>query len=80
MPEPAKKPSIRGKVAVMNMAAMGVVLTKNPLRGVPGELATAQNATPNEEGGLLGIRKRLGMAKVNAVAASGSILSFVNVP
>jgi hypothetical protein len=69
-----------GKLDVFNAGERGVVITKSPIHGADGDLLKAQNAAPNPEGGLSGIRKRFGMAAVNAVAAGGAIYSIFNIP
>jgi hypothetical protein len=79
MPAADKAVEPSGTVATYNLGELGVVLTKSEVHGEDGELAKAQNAMPNSEGGLSGIRKRLGMAKLNASAAAGAIRAYVNV-
>lgn len=69
-----------GSIATYNLGEEGVVITKSPVHGKDGELARAQNAVPNPEGGLAGIRKRQGMVALNGVAAAGAVLALVNVP
>jgi hypothetical protein len=66
------------KIATYNFGEKGVVVTKSPVHGEDGELAIAQNATPNPEGGLSGLRKRIGFQALNASAAAGAILAFIS--
>lgn len=69
-----------GKLGTYNLGELGVVITKSQVHGQAGELARSQNAVPDLEGGLVGIRKRQGMAALNSAAAAGAILALVNVP
>jgi len=66
------------KIATFNLGEKGVVITKSPVHGEDGELAWAQNAVPNPEGGLSGIRKRFGFRALNTTAAAGGILAFIS--
>lgn len=61
-----------------NLGELGVVITKSPVHGQDGELATAQNAVPNPEGGRSGLRKRFGFKTLNTTLAAGPILSFMS--
>lgn len=67
-----------GKIATYNLGEKGIVITKSPVHGEDGELAIAQNAVPNPEGGLSGLRKRHGFRALNATAAAGGILAFIS--
>lgn len=67
-----------GKIATYNLGEKGVVITKSPVHGEDGELAVAQNSVPNPEGGLSGLRKRIGFRALNASAAAGGILAFIS--
>lgn len=69
-----------GHIATYNLGENGVVLIMSPVHGEDGELSAAQNATPSSELGLAGLQKRRGMVKLNANAANGALLSFMNVP
>lgn len=66
------------RIATFNLGEKGVVITKSPVHGEDGELAAAQNAVPNPEGGLSGIRKRIGFQALNDTAAAGAILAFIS--
>jgi len=66
------------RLATYNLGEKGVVITKSPVHGEDGELALAQNAVPNPEGGLQGIRKRIGFRALNVTAAAGGILAFIS--
>lgn len=66
------------RLLTFNLSEKGVVITKSPVHGEDGELVVAQNAVPNPEGGLSGIRKRFGFSALNASPASGPILAFIS--
>lgn len=68
------------KVGVFTLGKFGLDLVSTPLHMDEGSLDTAQNVemVPLELED--GIRKREGMAKVNAVAAASAVLSFHNIP
>jgi hypothetical protein len=74
----AKSQIQTGKIATYNLGEKGVVITKSPVHGEDGELALAQNSVPNPEGGLSGLRKRIGFRALNASAAAGGILAFIS--
>lgn len=69
-----------GKLDVYNLGENGVDVVKSPLHQADGDLIQAQNAMPDPAGLEGGIRKRGGMAKVNAIALTGSIGGAVHVP
>jgi hypothetical protein len=68
-----------GKTNVYNVGELGIDVVESPVHTPDGALLSAQNAQPAPielEGGL---RKRDGLAKHNATAAAGAILSGFNV-
>lgn len=69
-----------GKIDLYNMGEHGVDVVKSPLHEADGDLFKAQNAHADPAGLEGGIRKRDGMAKVNAVALTGAIEGMYNVP
>lgn len=69
------------KINIFNLGEKGVVVAKDPLHVVDGELMQSQNAIANNpDEGLGGLEKRGGMSKLNSSAMSGAVQSLVNVP
>jgi hypothetical protein len=70
-----------GKLNVFNLGERGVVLTKDPIHTVDGEVIQAQNAISSPESGLGGLESRPGMSRVNSGAmAGGAVQGFVALP
>lgn len=71
-----------GKLSVFNLGEKGVNVVRSPIHLTDGELTQAQNAQFDQTGQEGGIRKRDGMAKVNAAAlgAGASISGIMPVP
>jgi hypothetical protein len=70
-----------GKLNIFNLGERGVILTKDPIHTLDGDLTQAQNALRSIEGGLGGVESRPGMSKVNAAAMTGgAVLGFVSIP
>lgn len=69
-----------GKLNLYNLGDLGVHLVETPVHSPDGSFTTAQNAAVSQNEGQHGIRKRLGMAKLNADALGGSVLAIANLP
>lgn len=69
-----------GKLNVYNLGEQGVDVVKSPLHEADGDLFQAQNALCDPAGLEGGIRKRDGMAKVNALALTGAVEGALHVP
>lgn len=65
---------------VYNLGSEGIDLVNSPIHAKPGALTNAQNATIRPVQGNTGITKRDGMAKINSVAAAGSLAQIINIP
>ncbi len=68
------------KVDVYTLGQFGVNRVKSPVHVRDGELLSAQNASIRLIQGQLAVTKRDGMAKINSVAAAGTLLSIGNIP
>jgi hypothetical protein len=69
-----------GKLDIYNLGENGVDVVKSPLHQADGDLIQAQNAMPDPAGLEGGIRKRDGLARVNAAPLTGAIEGAINVP
>lgn len=69
-----------GKLNVYQLGEIGINLVESAIHVKDGTLLSAQNAQLAPIDGDGAIRKRDGMAKLNAVAAAGAILAGCAVP
>lgn len=69
-----------GKLNIYNLGEAGVDVVKSPLHEADGDLIQAQNAVADPVGLEGGIRKRDGMAKLNAVALTGAVEGAIHIP
>lgn len=71
-----------GKLNVYNLGDLGIDLVGSPIHIPDGALTQAQNAAVSQNQGEHGLKKRLGMAKLNATAlnSGAAIVSIGNVP
>lgn len=69
-----------GKLNIYNLGDLGVVVDKSPIHEQDGELLRAQNAQVDSVGALGGIRKRDGLAKLNASALAGQVTGLLSLP
>lgn len=65
---------------VYNIGSMGIDIVNSPIHVEDTSLLSCQNAQVSPDDRELAIKKRDGMAKINAVAAAGTILTVFNVP
>lgn len=63
-----------------NIGVLGIDLVNSPVHVEDTSLLSCQNAqiSPHDTEG--GIKKRDGMAKINSVAAAGSLVAIINIP
>jgi hypothetical protein len=71
---------VPGKLNLYNLGDLGVHLVETPVHSPDGSFTHAQNASVSQNAGQHGIRKRLGMAKLNADALGGGVLAIANMP
>jgi hypothetical protein len=69
-----------GKLNLYNLGDLGVHLVETPVHSPDGSFTSAQNASVSRDQGQHGLRKRHGMAKLNATALNGAILAIGNMP
>lgn len=67
-------------LTVYNIGSIGIDLVNSPIHVEDTSLVSCQNAQISADDAELAIRKRDGMAKVNAVAAAGSLVAIINIP
>lgn len=68
------------KLNVYNLGSVGIDIVNSPLHVEDGYLLNCQNAQVSPHDADLSLKKRDGMAKVNSVAAAGSLITIFNVP
>lgn len=71
-----------GKLNIYNLGDLGIDLVGSPVHIADGALVQAQNAAVSQNQGEHGLKKRFGMAKLNATAlnSGAAILSVGGVP
>lgn len=62
-----------------NLGSLGIDIVNSPIHVADTSLIDCQNAQISPDDAELAIRKRDGMAKVNSVAAAGSLLAVINI-
>lgn len=73
----AKEPT---KINVYTLGQHGINRVKSPVHALDGELLSCQNANVRPNKAQLALSKRDGMAKINATAAAGRLLTISNIP
>ena len=63
-----------------NIGSLGVDLVNSPIHVKDTALVSCQNAQISPDDAELGIKKRDGMAKVNSIAAAGTLKAIFNIP
>ena len=69
-----------GKIAIYNLGQLGVDVVKSPVHIDDGAFTKAQNVQVDPSGGIGGIRKRDGMARLNSAALAGSVTGMIGLP
>lgn len=65
---------------VYNLGEFGINVVSDPIKVPDGVMQSTQNAQSSPNGADTVLRKRDGMAKINSVAAAGSIVAVINIP
>ena len=68
------------KLNAYNLGTLGIDIVNSPLQVADGALFNCQNAQPSANDAEISLKKRDGMAKVNSVAAAGTLKAILNVP
>ena len=69
-----------GKISIYNLGQLGVDVVKSPVHIDDGAFTSLQNGQVDSVQGVGGIRRRDGMAKLNAVALAGAVRGMSAVP
>lgn len=64
---------------VYNIGSLGIDIVNSPIHVADTSLLNAQNAQTSTDDAELALKKRDGMAKINSVAAAGSLKAIINI-
>lgn len=68
------------ELTVYTLGQYGIDIVNSPLHVKDGSLHSCQNAQISPNDAELAIKKRDGMAKINSIAAAGSLVAIINLP
>lgn len=71
---------LRNTLKAYNIGSMGIDLVNSPIHVEDTSVLSCQNAQVSPDDRELGLMKRDGMAKINSVAAAGTLKAIINVP
>ena len=65
---------------VYNLGSLGIDLVNSPIHVEDTHLVSCQNAQVSTEDREFALMKRNGMAKINSIAAAGTLKAIINIP